>query len=106
LLKIHTFRLCVRRRYTTQMQANCAFSSDDEQFFEANDNISMFSQSKVDYVMNVNNLNKDFSERISQISNINHITDANQSVVDKKEELNHNKKRVLLVQMGREDSDS
>jgi hypothetical protein len=55
--KNHIFRSRVRRRYTTQMQANCASSSDDEQFFKANDNMSMSSRSKVDYVMNVNNLN-------------------------------------------------
>jgi hypothetical protein len=38
-------------------------------------------------------------------NNINNITDANRSVADKEEELNLNKKRVLLVQKGREDSD-
>jgi hypothetical protein len=56
-----------------------------------------------EYVQDVNQLNEDFSERINSTegSGIRSI-----DATDEIEEININKKRVLLTQKSREDSDS
>jgi hypothetical protein len=88
-----------------QKQTKVVSTSDDDQFYEATDSMSQ-PQCNSDYVKNVNQLNENFSERINSInrSKEDHVISLNEA--DDVQEINNNKKRVLLVQKSRDDSDS
>jgi hypothetical protein len=105
--KNFSFRSRLRPCHASTKQVNVASTSDDKQFFEATDDVLIHSKSHDEYVKNVNQLNEDFSERISQLNNLAEgSVGESVEVVEVTEELNKNKKRVLLVQKGRDDNDS
>jgi hypothetical protein len=76
-----------------------AVSTSDEQFYDSLDNMAAQSRSNSEYVNNVNQLNETFSERINVVnsSKVNNRIPCNDDN-DVEEEINSNKKRVLLVQ--------
>jgi hypothetical protein len=114
----NTFKPRVRRNNMNLTQSRRASSTIEEQFFEASD-VDMQSALglREEYVESVNNLNKVFSERISHLnksvtdgkvsSNVKTKAKLESEVETEGEEVwNANKKRVMVVQKGREGSDS
>jgi hypothetical protein len=77
-------------------------------FYEASDNMVAQSKSNNEYAKNVNQLNEIFSERISVMNgcNVDNKPSRKNDDNDAEAEINSNKKRVLLVQKSREDTDS
>jgi hypothetical protein len=103
--KDNSFRPRLKQRRTLQKQKTVVSTSDDEQFYEATDSMSQ-PRCNSDYVKNVNQLNENFSERINLINRSNEDNAISRNEASDVQEINTNKKRVLLFQKSRDDSGS